>query len=145
MAQQFSNRYLLKYEQMSNNLFTPAVKNLRHYCYFRSFCCQVEPNSFLNRRNLFQILFQFFFTRIFERLMGKRSIEPYFRAQTVALYQSGLNLSKISKQMEVSRCCVCNAITKFEEYTKFDDLLDQKVFLIAIYMNSKGWSRVIID
>ena len=54
--------------------------------------------------------------------MGKRSIEPYVRAQVVALYQSGFNLSKISKQLQVSRCCVRNAITKFEEYTKFDDM-----------------------
>ena len=77
--------------------------------------------------------------------MGKRSIEPYVRAQAVPLYQSGLNLSKISKQLQVSRCCVRNAITEFEEYTKFDDLLDQNVFLIAIYVNSKSWSRVIID
>ena len=107
---------------MSNNLFIPAVKNLRHFCYFRLFCCQVEPNGFLNRHNLFQKLFKFFFTRIFECLMGKRSIEPYVHAQAVALYQSGLNLSKISKQLQVSRCCVPNAITKFEEYTKFDDM-----------------------
>ena len=77
--------------------------------------------------------------------MGKRSIEPYVRAQAVALYQSGLNLSKILKQLRVSRCCVRKAITKSEEYTKFDDLLHQKVFLISIYMNAKGWSRVIID
>ena len=54
--------------------------------------------------------------------MGKRSIEPYVRAQAVPLYQSGLNLSKISKQLQVSRCCVRNPITKFEEYTKFDDI-----------------------
>ena len=54
--------------------------------------------------------------------MGKRSIEPYVRAQAVALYQSGLNLSKISTQLQVSRCCIRNAITKFEEYTKFDDM-----------------------
>ena len=54
--------------------------------------------------------------------MGKRSIEPYVRAQAVALYQSGLNLSKISKQLQACRCCVSNAITKFEEYTKFDDM-----------------------
>ena len=77
--------------------------------------------------------------------MGKRSIEPYVRAQAVALYQSGLNLSKTWKQLQVSQCCIRNAITIFEEYTKFDDLVDQKVFLIAIYVNSKGWSRVIID
>ena len=54
--------------------------------------------------------------------MGKRSIEPYVRAQAVALLQSDLSSSKISKQLQVSRCCVRNAITKFEEYTKFDDM-----------------------
>ena len=77
--------------------------------------------------------------------MGKRSIEPYVHAQVVALYQSGLNLSKVSEQLQVCRCCVSNTITKFEEYTKFDDLVDQKVFLIAIYVNSKGWSKMVID
>ena len=54
--------------------------------------------------------------------MGKRSIEPYVRAQAVALYQPSLNLSKISKQLQISRCCVRNSITKFEQYTKFDDM-----------------------
>ena len=54
--------------------------------------------------------------------MGKRSIEPYVRAQAVALYQLGLNLSKISKQLQVCRRCVLDTITKFEEYTKFDDM-----------------------
>ena len=54
--------------------------------------------------------------------MDERSIEPYIRAQAVALYQSGLNLSKISKQLQVSRCRVHNAITKFEGYAKFDDM-----------------------
>ena len=54
--------------------------------------------------------------------MGKRTIEPHARVQSVALYQSGLNLSKISKQLHVSRCCVRNALTKFKEYAKFDDM-----------------------
>ena len=54
--------------------------------------------------------------------MGKRSIKPYVRAQTVPLYQSGLNLSKIWKQLQICGCCVRNPITKFKEYTKFDDM-----------------------
>ena len=54
--------------------------------------------------------------------MSKRLAEPYVHAQPVALYQSGLNLSKISKQLQVSRYCVPNAVTKFEEYAKFDDM-----------------------
>ena len=52
--------------------------------------------------------------------MDKRPIELYVRAQVVALYQWDFNLSKISKQLQVSRCCVRNAFTKFEEYAKFD-------------------------
>ena len=54
--------------------------------------------------------------------MGKQPIEPHVRPQAVALYQSGLNLSKISKQLQVSRCCVHNAVTKFKEYVRFDDM-----------------------
>ena len=54
--------------------------------------------------------------------MSKRPIESYVRAQPVALYQTGLNLSKISKQLQFSRRCVRNAVTKFEEYAKFDDM-----------------------
>ena len=54
--------------------------------------------------------------------MSKRPLDLHVRAQAVPLYQSGFNLSKISKQLQVSKCCVCNAITKFEEYTKFNDM-----------------------
>ena len=54
--------------------------------------------------------------------MGKQPIEPYVRVQPVVLYQSGLNLSKISKQLHVSRCFVRSAVIKFEEYAKFDDM-----------------------
>ena len=53
--------------------------------------------------------------------MGKRPIKPYIRAQAVALYHYGLNLSKISKQLKISRCCVRNAIVKYETIGDFDD------------------------
>ena len=49
-------------------------------------------------------------------------MKPYIRPQALALYQSGLNLSKISKQLQVSRCCVRNAIIKTEKYGVFEDL-----------------------
>ena len=62
------------------------------------------------------------FIGTFEHLTGKRSIEPYIRGQTVPLYQSGLSLSNVGKQLQVCICCVCNALTKFEEYAKFDDV-----------------------
>ena len=54
--------------------------------------------------------------------MDKRPVEPYVHAQVVALCQSGLNLSKISKQLQVSRCRVRNAVTKFEEYAKLNGM-----------------------
>ena len=47
--------------------------------------------------------------------MGKRLIEHDVRALTVTLYQSGLNLFKISKQLQVCRCCVRNAAAKFDD------------------------------
>lgn len=53
--------------------------------------------------------------------MGRKAIGPLIRPQAVALYQSGLNMNKISKQLNVSRCCVRNAIMKFENQGKFVD------------------------
>ena len=53
--------------------------------------------------------------------MGKKAIEPYIRAQAAALYQSGLNMNKVSKQLKVSRTCVRNAIMKFENQGTFVD------------------------
>ena len=54
--------------------------------------------------------------------MSKQSIEPYIRAPAMALYQSDLNLSKISKQLQIRRCCVRNAVIKFEENAEFDNM-----------------------
>ena len=56
--------------------------------------------------------------------MSKRSSEPYVLPQAVALYQSSLNLSKISKRLQVSldAAYATQSITIFEEYTKFDDM-----------------------
>ena len=54
--------------------------------------------------------------------MSKRPIESYVRAQPTALYKLCLNLSKVSKQLHVSGCCVRNPVTKFEEYAKFDNM-----------------------
>ena len=54
--------------------------------------------------------------------MGKKSIAPVVRAQAVALHQAGLNLSRISEQLNISRCCVRNVIKKFEEHGIYEDL-----------------------
>ena len=54
--------------------------------------------------------------------MDRRPIESHICAQPVALYQSGLNLSKIWTKLQVPKCCVRSAVTKFEEYAKFDDV-----------------------
>ena len=51
--------------------------------------------------------------------MVKKAITLVIRAQAVALHQVGLNLSRISEQL---RCCVRNAIKKFEEHRIYEDL-----------------------
>ena len=40
----------------------------------------------------------------------------------MALHQTGLDLSRISEQLNISRCCVRNAIKKFEEHGIYEDL-----------------------
>ena len=44
--------------------------------------------------------------------MGKKSIHPYVWGQMVALHDPGLNQAQISKQLNVSRCCVQSVIKK---------------------------------
>lgn len=53
--------------------------------------------------------------------MGRRVIGPFIWPQAVALRQSGLNITKISKQLKVSRCCVRNAIVKFRDEATYTD------------------------
>ena len=55
-------------------------------------------------------------------VMGKKAASAYTRAQAVALHQSGMNVSKISKQFNVSRKCVMNAIERYNKYGEFKDL-----------------------
>ncbi|CAF4073853.1 unnamed protein product [Rotaria sp. Silwood2] len=54
--------------------------------------------------------------------MGKKPIEPYKRAQAVALHQVGFNLTDISRELKISRCCERNTINKFEQHGTFEDL-----------------------
>ena len=54
--------------------------------------------------------------------MGKRAVSAYTRAQAVALHQSSMNVSKICKQLNVSRKCVMNAIERYNKYGEFKDL-----------------------
>ena len=54
--------------------------------------------------------------------MDKQPVEPWIRAQAVALHQSDPNLSKISEQLQGSRYCMRNKVTKFEKYDKFNDM-----------------------
>ena len=51
--------------------------------------------------------------------MGKKTVSAYTRAQAVALHQSGMNVSKISKQLNVSRKCAMNAIERYKKYGEF--------------------------
>ena len=54
--------------------------------------------------------------------MDKKVVSAYTRAQAVALHQSGMNVSKISKQLNVSRKCLMNAIERYNKYSEFKDL-----------------------
>ena len=47
--------------------------------------------------------------------MGKKPVSETVRAQAVALHEAGMNQVQIANQLKVSRCCVQNAIKKFEE------------------------------
>ena len=55
-------------------------------------------------------------------VMGKKAVSAYTRAQAVVLHQSGMNVSKISEQLDVSRECVMNAIERYNKYGEFKDL-----------------------
>ena len=55
-------------------------------------------------------------------VMGKKTVSAYTRAQAVALHQSGMNVSKISKQLNVSCECVMNVIERYNKYSEFKDL-----------------------
>ena len=54
--------------------------------------------------------------------MGKKSIHRYIQAQMVALHHAALNQVQISKQCNVSRCCIQNVIKKDKQLGQFDDL-----------------------
>jgi len=54
--------------------------------------------------------------------MGKKAVTPITRAQAVALHQSGMNVSKIATQLNVSRKCVMNAIKRYVKHRKSNDL-----------------------
>ena len=55
-------------------------------------------------------------------VIGKKAVSAYTGAQAVALHQSGMNVSKNSKQLNVSRKCVMNAIEKYNKYGELKDL-----------------------
>ena len=54
--------------------------------------------------------------------MRKKSIHPYVRAQMIVLHDAALKQVQISKQLNVSRYCVHNAINKDKQLGRFNDL-----------------------
>lgn len=54
--------------------------------------------------------------------MGKKPVDSFVRAQVVALSAAGLNQVQISKQLNISRHCVQNAIKKYKETGNYNDL-----------------------
>lgn len=56
--------------------------------------------------------------------MGKRPVDPYIRAQAVALYNNNkaiMSMDEIAKQLNISKTCVFNAIKKHRETGEFED------------------------
>ena len=53
--------------------------------------------------------------------MGKKAIASFIRPQIRALYQSGMNMNRVSRPLKISRCCVRNAIMKYENRGRFTD------------------------
>ena len=46
--------------------------------------------------------------------MGKKAVYSFVRAQVVALHDAGFNQVQLSKQLNISCCCVQNAINKYK-------------------------------
>ena len=88
--------------------------------------CDLLDREFISKRR-FRIHFRSLasprtlLNQILSRLMGKKAIEPFIRPQIVALCRSGMNMSQVSKQLKISRCCVRNAIMKYENQGRFTD------------------------
>lgn len=56
--------------------------------------------------------------------MGKRAIDPYIRAQVVALYNNGkisMTMDEVAGKLNISKCCVFNAIQKYKKTGEYVD------------------------
>ena len=53
--------------------------------------------------------------------MGKRAVGPTKRAQAVALFETGINVTDISRQQKISRHCVTNATKRYDSDQIFND------------------------
>ncbi|UJR08074.1 hypothetical protein I4U23_012351 [Adineta vaga] len=54
--------------------------------------------------------------------MGKKPVDPFVRAQTVALDNAGFKQVDTSTRLEISLCFVQNAITKFKNDGHYNDM-----------------------
>ncbi|CAF1597481.1 unnamed protein product [Adineta ricciae] len=54
--------------------------------------------------------------------MGRKPIDPFARAQIVALHNAGFKQVDISTHLGKSRCCVQNAIRKFKNHGHYNDM-----------------------
>ena len=53
--------------------------------------------------------------------MCRKPVDSIVRAQAVALSDSGLNQVQISRQLNISRHCVQNAVKKYKESRQYND------------------------
>ena len=53
--------------------------------------------------------------------MGEKAVSSFVRAQVVALHDARFNQVHISKQLNISRCCVQNVINKYKRLGIYDN------------------------
>ena len=58
---------------------------------------------------------------ILEIFMRTKLVSLFVRAQVVGLHAVGFNQVQISKQLNISRCCVQNAINKYKHLNIYED------------------------
>ena len=77
--------------------------------------------------------------------MGRKPVDSIVRAQAVALSDSGLNQVQISRQLNISRHCVQNAVKKYKEARQYNDFPSTgrpKKFQIVAFDIGRDWSRM---
>ena len=78
--------------------------------------------------------------------MGKKPVHSIVRAQAVVLSDSGLNQIQISKQLNISRHCVQNAVKEYKETRQYHDFprtdRPKNKIQIVVFDIGSDWPRM---